>query len=100
MLVYVLKISTAIVLIGLILPIATLYPRPGQQVAVLFPPWIEKQVAAERIRASGGVILSDEGLAVVAAGFSDDFYSRLFRNGAVLILDAKRVAILCGARTV
>ena len=96
MLGYVAKVSAAILCVGLILPMATLYPRAGEQVAVVFPPWIEDEAAAGRVRDAGGVVVSTAGSTIIAAGFADNFFYRLLGNGAVLILDAKKFAALCG----
>ena len=81
---------------AVVVPMIAFAPRSGEQVAVVFTPWTDAEAASERVWRAGGSILSQNGSAVVAISDSDTFFTRLRQSGAVLILDAERVAALCG----
>lgn len=90
-------IGAAIVLSALAGPALSLQPRPGERVAVVFPPWMDRLEAVAAIRDAGGDALFFSALGVVAESPEQSFFQRLRQGGALLIVDAARTAALCGA---
>lgn len=93
---YTLKIAAAILLVSSTTALATLQPRRGEQVAVVFLPWVDCDSIDHRIWNAGGSVLSNDGFTAIALGASDDFFKLLRRNGALGIFDAAKVRALCG----
>ena len=94
-----LLIAAAIFVVGAVTSLAALQPRSGEQVAVLFPPWIDQQSVAHRVWSAGGRVLSATGSTVIAVGEADGFFTLLRDNGAIAIFDAAKIQALCGAPT-
>jgi len=66
-----------------------LAPKPGAPVAVIAAPWAADGAALRIVAAAEGTVLDtarDGGIAIAAAA-GDDFVGRLYRSGAVLVLD-------------
>lgn len=65
------------------------HPRNGQDVAVVFPPWIDSGNAIGRVARAGGAIvrLGIVDTILVVHGEGGDFASRLRASGAWLVVD-------------
>lgn len=91
-------INAAVILgTGILVPLVALAPKQGEQVAVVFMPWSDEASTARRIWNAGGNLLSVDGATAIARGDTDSFFMELRKNGAVLILNAERIAALCGS---
>ncbi len=81
---------------GPILTIASRSPVAGGVVMVVAPPWTEGE---DIIASSNGRILGPATSRFATLAVSEDpaFLSRLKSNGAWIVLDANKIAELCGA---
>lgn len=73
-----------------------LTPRPGEEVIVVFAPWVDEQSIPARIWRSGGFATAQLDFGVAASSGSATFFTDLRRNGALFVLSAERAAALCG----
>jgi len=71
-----------------------LAPKPAGPVAVVVAPWAESGEAARIVAAGNGTITgaSHDGAVAIARSADADFVARLYRAGALLVLDAGAVA--------
>lgn len=81
--------------ISMVLAAAAIAPTKGQAL-VLVSPWSEPSRVLEVIAEAGGSLLNGTGTPYAAIAHSSEpyFAYRLFRSGAVLVLDG-RLAFLC-----
>ena len=76
-------------LAGLLPAVLALTPKPGAPVAVIAAPWAEDGAALRIVAAAEGTVLDTarHGEIAIAAAAGGDFVDRLYRSGAVLVLD-------------
>ena len=86
-------LNLAVILV--VLSASVMTPRNGQAL-VLVSPWSEPDRVVEVIAQAGGSILNGTGAPYAAIAFSDqpNFAYRLFKSGALLVLDGS-LAFLC-----
>lgn len=92
-------IAFALTLSALVGPAVALQPRLGEPVALIAPPWAETGAAEAAVVSAGGVVAARAGLAIVAQSSDPRFLTRLNAAGGFLLLDAARLAALCGVAT-
>lgn len=81
---------------GPVLAVANATPVAGGIVLVISPPWIKSEdvIASSDGRALGPV---SGRLSMLAVSQNPSFFSNLKSNGAWFVVDASRIAQLCGA---
>ena len=86
-------LNLAVILI--VLTAAVVTPRHGKAV-VFVPPWSEPGRVLDVIAAAGGSVLNGTGASYAVIAHSDEpwFAFRLFRSGAMLVLDGS-ISFLC-----
>ena len=86
-------VNLAVILV--VLAASVISPRDGRAL-VLVSPWSEPGRVIDVIALAGGSVLNGTGAPYAAIAFSDEpgFTYRLFRSGAVLVLDGS-LAFLC-----
>ncbi len=89
-------LNLAIILV--VLTAAAVTPRHGKAV-VFVAPWSEPGRAIEVIAAAGGSVLNGTGMSFAAIAQSDEpgFAFRLFKSGAMLVLDGS-LSFLCRSK--
>ncbi len=93
------KIAINAAVIGGVMLAASLNGPPSGKVIVVSPRWLGFPGAFAAIANAGGAIVKLGGTEAFAIGFSGDpaFVSRLYRAGALAVLDAPDLAE-CGSR--
>jgi hypothetical protein len=88
------KILLNAALIALVFAVTTAFPAANGPVAVFAAPWSIS--AAEIVAQAGGrlVAAGRSDRVIVAISENDDFVSRLYRSGAILVIDP-RYALGC-----
>jgi hypothetical protein len=79
---------------GLVPTALALTPRADSPVAVVAEPWAAADDAARAVASADGTILATarDGQIVIARFESGDFVTRLYRSGALFVIDAALVA--------
>ena len=93
---YGLKVMAAVLGTGLIVPLVTLSPREGEAVAIVFPFWMQDAPLASHVWNAGGTVVSINGSVVIATEPNNQFFTELRSKGALIFLDARNLAALCG----
>jgi len=74
---------------GLAPTVLALMPRAATPVAVVAAPWANNDAARAVAAADGAILTTAHGGHIVIARFTtDDFVARLYRSGALLVIDA------------
>jgi hypothetical protein len=75
-----------------------LAPRPADPVTVLVPPWAAAGEAARVVAAADGALVATAraGRIAIARSADEDFVSRLYRAGALVVIDARAVSACFG----
>lgn len=85
--------------IMLVLGLTAVAPDPGRPVAVLTLPWSPTPRALDVVAGADGAVLAmPRPWLILAGGEGSDFVARLYRSGAVLVVDAGRAG-LCRSKT-
>ncbi len=69
-------------------------PRQNQSIAVIVPPWSESDHIIKVISKAGGVIKTQDqnGWVAISQNDNPDIVNRLYKAGAVLVIDASVVS--------
>lgn len=76
-------------------PMLAFLPVDGRPVAVVFPPWVGTDGAAQAVWDAGGFVLDLTGISVIAIGDQPDFVVQLRAAGAIVVIDAQNAGSLC-----
>ena len=90
-------INLAVILV--VLSAAAIVPRNGQAL-VIVSPWSEPERVVDVIADAGGSVMNGTGSPYAAIAYSDEpgFAFRLFKSGAMLVLDGS-LAFFCRSTT-